>query len=77
VTGSIGRECLDHGIVFHEASLRRILSSYLDYSHQSRTHLRLGKDAPQSHPVQRPEAGRIVAIRQVGGLHHRYDRRAA
>jgi putative transposase len=39
VIGSIRRECLDHMIVFHEASLRRILGSYVDYYHRSRTHL--------------------------------------
>jgi hypothetical protein len=39
VIGSIRRECLDHVIVFHETSLRRILRSYLDYYHRSRTHL--------------------------------------
>ena len=28
-------------------------------------------------PVQPPEAGRIISIPEVGGLHHRYERRAA
>jgi hypothetical protein len=32
VIGSVRRECLDHVIVFHESSLRRILTSYFDYS---------------------------------------------
>jgi hypothetical protein len=32
-------------------------------------------DTPESRPVQAPEAGRIVAIPEVGGLHHRYERR--
>src|ERR1700758_1205900 len=34
VIGSIWRECLDHVLVFHETSLRRILRSYLDYYHR-------------------------------------------
>ncbi len=43
----------------------------------SRTHLSLAKDSPEPRAVQPPELGRIVAIPQVGGLHHRYQRRAA
>ena len=77
VIGTIRRQCLDHVIVFNEASLRRTLSSYFSYYHRSRTHLSLDKDAPESRPVQTPEFGNIVAIREVGGLHHRYERRAA
>jgi putative transposase len=77
VVGTIRRECLDHVIVVGEGSLRRHLKSVLADSHQSRTHLGLEKDAPEPRPVQRPEAGRIVACPQVGGLHHRYERRAA
>jgi hypothetical protein len=45
--------------------------------HRSRTHLALGKDAPEPRAVEPPEQGRVVAIPQVGGLHHRYQRRAA
>ncbi len=77
VIGSIRRECLDHVIVLHENSLRRTLNSYLDYYHQSRTHLSLGKDSPQPRSIQPPEMGSVVAVSQVGGLHHRYERRAA
>ena len=77
VIGSIRRECLDHVIVFHESSLRRTLASYLDYYHRSRTHLSLGKDSPEPRLTQSPEMGRVVAVPQVGGLHHRYERRAA
>jgi hypothetical protein len=43
----------------------------------SRTHLSLGKDAPDPRPVQPASAGQIVAFPEVGGLHHRYERRAA
>src|ERR1700726_4429247 len=77
VIGSIRRECLDHVIVFHESSLRRILASYLDYCHRSRTHLSLEKDSPEPRAIQPPEMGSVVAVPQVGGLHHRYERRAA
>ena len=77
VIGSIRRECLDHVIVFHEASLRRTLASYLDYYHRSRTHLSLGKDSPEPRSIQPPEMGSVVALPQVGGLHHRYERRVA
>jgi Integrase core domain len=77
VIGTIRRECLDHVIVFNEASLYRHVKSFVTYYHESRTHLSLGKDSPESRAVQPPELGRIVAIPQVGGLHHRYERRAA
>jgi len=77
VIATIRRECLDHLIVFSEASLYRHLRNFADYYHRSRTHLGLQKDTPESRPVQAPEAGRIVAIPEVGGLHHRYQRRAA
>jgi putative transposase len=63
--------------VFDERSLRRTLTCYFDYFHRSRTHLSLGKDAPEPRPIQPPEIGPVVAISQVGGLHHRYERRAA
>ena len=77
VIGSIRRECLDHVIVFHGSSLRRILTSYFEYYHRSRTHLSLGKDSPEPRSTQPQEMGRVVAVPQVGGLHHRYERRAA
>ncbi|HEY2121628.1 MAG TPA: integrase core domain-containing protein [Candidatus Acidoferrum sp.] len=77
VIGSIRRECLDQVIVFNENSLRRTLNSYFDYYHRSRTHLSLGKDSPEPRAIQPPEMGSVVAVPQVGGLHHRYERRAA
>ena len=77
VIGSIRLECLDHVIVFNEGHLRRTLRSYLSYYHASRTHLALGKDAPEPREVQPPELGKVVEFPEVGGLHHRYFRRAA
>src|SRR6516162_2469324 len=77
VIGSIRRECLDHVIVFDVGSLRRILTSYFNYYHESRTHLSLEKDSPEPRPIQPPEIGPVVVLPQVGGLHHRYQRQAA
>jgi putative transposase len=75
--GSIRRECLNHVLVLGERHLRRILTHYFDYYHRARTHLSLDKDAPDVRSVELPGAGRIVEIPEVGGLHHRYVRRAA
>ena len=76
--GSVRRECLDHIIVCTERGLRRVLHAYVEYYQRSRTHLALDKDAPVSRPVaSAAEGGDIVAIPQVSGLHHRYERRAA
>jgi hypothetical protein len=75
--GSIRRECLDHIIIFNEHHLREVLSRYFQYHHKSRTHLSLDKDCPETRPIHPPTAGKIIAFPQVGGLHHRYERRAA
>ena len=72
--GSVRRECLDHVIVLTAAGLRRVLNEYVAYYSRTRTHLGLNKDAPVPRPVAPPTAGRVIAIPQVGGLHHRYER---
>ena len=77
VIASIRRECLDHIVIFNERHLRRVLSSYVDYYQRTRTHLSLDKDCPDSRPIVPPRIGRAVAIPQVGGLHHGYERLAA
>ena len=77
VIGTIRRKCLDHMIVFNERCLHRHLQNFVNYYHRSRTHLALEKDSPEPRPIQGPDAGRIIAIPEVGGLHHRYERRAA
>jgi transposase InsO family protein len=77
LVGSIRRECLDHVIVWNRRSLHRVLQSYFAYYQSARTHLSLAKDAPEPRAVELPEQGRVVAIPQVGGLHHRYQRHAA
>ena len=77
VIGTLRRDCLDHVIVLSEQHLRRILRKYLEYYHGSRTHLALGKDAPEHREPESPDGGKVIALPMVGGLHHRYARRAA
>jgi putative transposase len=75
--GSVRRECLDHIIVINASSLRQTLKSFFEYYHDSRCHLGLNKDSPETREVQPPDKGIVVEIPKVGGLHHRYERRAA
>ena len=77
VIRSIRRECLHYLIIFNEASLRRTLSLYFVYYHRTRPHLSLEKDSPEPRLVQSSELGSVIAVPQVGGLHHRYERCAA
>ncbi len=77
VIGTIRRECLDHVLVFGESDVRRWLKMFVEHYHRSRTHLSLGKDAPEPRPVQGRDKGPVVSLPEVGGLHHRYERRAA
>jgi transposase InsO family protein len=75
--GSVLRECLDHVLVFSATGLLRLMRRYGAYYEQSRTHLSLNKDAPNPRRIAQPKEGCVVAIPQLGGLHHRYERRAA
>src|SRR5438477_741154 len=77
VIGSIRRECLEHVVVIGERHLLGLLSKYVDYYNETRTHLSLAKDAPEPRSVQPPNQGRVVAVPRVGGLHHEYLRQAA
>ena len=63
--GSIRRECLDHCIIFSEEHLQKILASYFEYYHRSRTHLGLGKDTPEPMPVQGPECAGLSSCRRL------------
>ncbi len=75
--GTLRRELLAHVIVLGEAHAQRLLREYVEYYNGSRCHLALAKDAPGERPVEPPSAGVIDAREVLGGLHHRYLRRAA
>jgi len=77
IIGSIRRECVDHVIVLGERHLKYILSDYVDYYNNTRTHLSLEKDSPLCRKTQKMECGKVVSLKRVGGLHHEYFRMAA
>jgi len=72
---SCRRKLLDHIIAVNERHLKRLLSEYVRYYHEDRTHLGLGKGTPNCRTRSRT-AGRVLSQERLGGLHHRYDRAA-
>ena len=72
---SCRQELMDHVIVLNEEHAQRLLSEYLRYYHQDRTHYRLAKEPPLFRSVaKRPSPqSKVVGIPRVGGLHHRYE----
>ena len=69
-------ECLDHFLILNEAHLRRLLRAYRGYYKTVRPYQALANNWPRPRDVQPPAFGRVVAIPQVGGLHHHYQRAA-
>lgn len=69
------RDVMDHVLVLNEQHARRLLTEYLRYYHEDRTHYALAKDPPLCRPVvERPSPqSKVVGIPKVGGLHHRYE----
>jgi putative transposase len=65
--GSIRRECLDHIITINDESLRATLRAYFSYYHDSRCHLGLNKDSPESREIQlRDWAGSLRFPKSAG-----------
>jgi transposase InsO family protein len=72
---SCRRDLLDHVIAVNERHLKRLLSEYVHYYHEDRTHLGLGKGTPDGR-IRSVASGRVVSSDRLGGLHHRYDQAA-
>jgi len=72
--GSCRRDLLDHVILLNERHLKRLMSLYLLYYHEDRTHLGLGKDTPGGRPsaMMSPTGREVMSWPRLGGLHHRY-----
>lgn len=76
--GNCRRDLLDHVIVLNERHLKRLMSEYVRYYHEDRTHLGLAKGTPLGRKAANRSGvtSQIVAMPRLGGLHHRYDRAA-
>jgi putative transposase len=74
--GTLRRELLDH-VVLGERHLLRLVRDHARYYNQDRPHMSLSGDAPARRDMEGPEMGKVIALPRVGGLHHRYVRRAA
>ena len=76
VVGTLKRECTNHLIPLGVQHLQRKLDEFVTYYNAHRCHDSLEGDTPEGREVEDDE-GEIISIPFVGGLHHRYTRRAA
>jgi hypothetical protein len=76
---TVRRDLLDHVIVIDEGHLHRLLSEFVAYYHDDRTHLGLGKGTPSIRTAtSKPDRdAEIVGSPRIGGVHHRYEWRQA
>src|SRR5258706_4323768 len=63
--GSCRRDLLDHIIAVDERHLKRLLSEYIRYYHEDRTHLGLGQGTPDRRNRTIP-SGRVVSHARLG-----------
>lgn len=75
--GTLRRELLDQVIVLGERHLLHLVRRHASYYNEDRPHMSLSGDAPVTRAVEPKAFGKVVALPRVGGLHHRYVRRAA
>ena len=73
--GSCRRDLLDHMVALNERHLKRLLSEYVRYHHEDRTHLGLEKGTPAGR-IRSTARGQVLSQLRLGGLHHRYHRAA-
>ena len=73
--GNCRRDLLDHVIVLNERHLRRLMTEYVRYYHDDRTHLALQKETPTGRvgATDTETNCKVVSMPRLGGLHHRYD----
>jgi transposase InsO family protein len=77
LVGTFRRELTDHLVVLGERHLLRAVRAYARSYNADRPHMSLDGDAPSGRAVELPENGKVIALPRLGGLHHRYVRRAS
>lgn len=61
----------------NERHLKRLLSDYVCYYHEDRTHLGLQKQTPAGREITSVrDSSPLISLARIGGLHHRYERAA-
>jgi transposase InsO family protein len=73
--GSCRRDLFDHVIVLNERHLKRLMTEYVRYYQNDRTHLGLGKQTPgvRKAAMNPSMSAKVISMSRLGGLHHRYD----
>ncbi len=73
--GNCRRDLLDHVIVLNERHLKRLMTNYIGYYHDDRTHLGLAKETPAGRQAEKTTRAdcNLLSMPRLGGLHHRYD----
>ena len=74
--GTLRRECTDHIIPLSERHLCLVLEEYVAYYNDMRPHRTLVLEPPEGARIPQ-RIGAVIASPVLGGLHHRYERRAA
>ena len=75
--GTLRRGLLDHVIVLGERHLLHLVRQHAACYNEDRPHMSLDSDAPVAREIEPRGRGKVVALPRVGGMHHRYVRRAA
>ena len=73
--GTCRRDLLDHVIVLNVRHLKRLMTNYIGYYHDDRTHLGLAKETPDGRKVGKTARAdcNVLSMPRMGELHHRYD----
>jgi transposase InsO family protein len=76
---TVRRDLLDPAIVMNGRHLHRLLSEFVAYCHEDRTHLGLGTSTPSMRvPRSKPKRdAAIIGNPRLGGLHDFYEWRQA